>query len=235
MCTVSFLPNSEGFDLLMNRDELLSRTAALPPSIHRCGPLEALYPSEKEGGTWIGINQAGLALALINWYSKPHRQAAPSRGIVIPALLAAATQEDAERLLAGLPLSTLNPFRLMIFSASRRCLREWRSDGHTLQSEILPWRRMHWFSSGFDEREANRVRWEYCKTARVETLADLHALHSSHEPSKGPFSLCMHREDARTVSSTALSVGPHAAAMTYREGSPCEGWPELADSLPLSA
>ena len=51
----------------MNRDELLSRSPALPPSNFQTGGLLAIYPFEKSGGTWIACNQHGVTLALLNW------------------------------------------------------------------------------------------------------------------------------------------------------------------------
>ena len=95
MCSVSFLPLAEGFHLLMNRDEKLTRPEALPPALRRCGKFSALYPREPGGGTWIGCNETGLGLALINWYSRPHFGASLSRGVIIPALLEAATLREA--------------------------------------------------------------------------------------------------------------------------------------------
>src|SRR5215475_12432841 len=91
MCTVSFLPGPRGFFLAMNRDEQKTRPRALPPKRRKTGTHSALYPSEKSGGTWIGVNDAGLTLALINWYAKPQRDHSLclSRGMVIPELLAA--------------------------------------------------------------------------------------------------------------------------------------------------
>jgi hypothetical protein len=34
--------------------------------------------------------------------------------------------------------------------------------------------------------------------------------------------VCMHREDARTVSSTLVLVGPQRVRMAYQAGWPCE-------------
>ncbi|HEY2835502.1 MAG TPA: NRDE family protein, partial [Rhizomicrobium sp.] len=115
MCTVSFLPQSQGFFLAMNRDEQKSRPRALPPRRRKTGVHTSLYPSEKSGGTWIGVNDAGLVLALINWYAKPQRgrSLCLSRGIVIPELLAANDLKDLSARLKKLPLQELNPFRLI--------------------------------------------------------------------------------------------------------------------------
>jgi hypothetical protein len=240
MCTVSFLPAGDGFHLAMNRDEQLSRRAALPPRIAKCGALRALYPHEWSGGTWIGVNAVGLTFALINWYSEPQRLRAGtvSRGEVIPALLGAATVADAEDHLGALPVALMSPFRLIVISRRERALREWKSSGGNLEGTSFSWERRHWFSSGFDEAAANRVRALTC--ARASRLAPpaspawLRDLHRSHHPSKGALSICMHRIDACTMSFTELSVTGSSATMSYHAGPACERGPRFVKALRLS-
>lgn len=239
MCSVSFLPHSRGFDLLMNRDEQLSRPAALPPAVHQCGEFAGLYPCELGGGTWIGLNEAGLTLALINWYSQPQCASTLSRGVVIPALLAAETAREVDVRLRALPLSRMNPFRVMVISPGEKRLQEWRSNGTLLEGFALAWERRHWFSSGFDEDEANRVRRLTCRRAAGDfdegTLPWLRRLHRSHQPARGAFSVCMHRVDAGTVSCTGVSVCRDEARMTYHAGPPCRRGPHFVKGLRLHA
>src|ERR1700753_159884 len=160
MCTVSFLPTRQGFMLAMNRDEQISRPRALAPRRHWTGLRASLYPSETGGGTWIGTNDAGLTLALINWYAKPQRDRASrvSRGIIIPHLLAADNLADVTGMVAALPLTKINPFRLIAISARERMVREWRWDGKYLTCKRFSWKRRHWFSSGYDEALTNKLR-----------------------------------------------------------------------------
>jgi hypothetical protein len=48
----------------------------------------------------------------------------------------------------------------------------------------------------------------------------LRQLHRSHSPKRGPFSICMHRRDASTVSYTEVAVSKKRATMRYKSG-PC--------------
>lgn len=239
MCTVSFIPNKTGFDLAMNRDEQLGRMAALPPAMIEHGVFKALYPRELQGGTWIGLNEAGLAFALINWYSETQRQAAGtlSRGGVIPALLATATARDAESALMEMPLKRLNPFRIIVISLAEHCLHEWRSNGEMIKGSVLPWDKHHWFSSGFDEATANRIRLATCQQAAQELDADtlpwLRRLHSSHHPAKDAFSICMHRIGACTVSYTEIVADSKSAVMTYHASPMCGRGPHLSSCVRL--
>jgi len=228
MCTLSFVPKVDGFLIAMNRDEQRSRPKALPPALHRHGNMSALHPSEPTGGTWIGINEAGLCIALINWYSRPQYTEKPafSRGEIIPRLLACASWNEAEPILRSFPLDRLNPFRLFVIGEERLGLREYRSDGNALDGIDHPWTPGHWFSSGHDEPSATEVRGTVCRQAAGKpdqgTLPWLVQLHSSHDPAKGAESVCMHREDAVTVSLTTMDVSGNSAIMHYYQGAPCE-------------
>ena len=190
----------------MNRDEQVSRPRALTPRRHWTGTRVSLYPSEAGGGTWIGVNDAGLSLALINWYAKPQRDRSlcVSRGIIIPHLLAAETLADMAAMFADLPLAKINPFRLIATSVKERRLCEWRWDGTALTRKRFGWARRHWFSSGYDEAMVNKKRGAVLGTAVKSSLtpARLRTLHKSHLPERGPFSICMHRAEAKSVSYT---------------------------------
>ncbi len=117
-------------------------------------------------------------------------------------------------------------------------MEEWRSDGSdTLEVTPLPWRRTHWFSSGVDEPTAHCVHLETCAreawVSPPRTSTWLRDLHRSHPLAKGAFSVCMHRDDAETVSGTELAVDCAAAAMTYSTGPACTPGPRLSFTLPL--
>jgi hypothetical protein len=241
MCTVSFLPRRSGFMLAMNRDEQTSRARAVGPRRQWTGSRNALYPSEPGGGTWIGINDAGLTLALINWYAKPQRDRAlcVSRGIVIPHLLAADDFAGVGVLLSDLPMALINPFRLIAVSLADRAVREWRWDGKILECRRHGWKRRHWFSSGYDEALVNRKRAGVARIAAAaksaQTPAWLRQLHRSHQPERGAFSVCMHRQDARTVSYTEIVTTGRKAQMRYAAGSPCAKKPGAPRLLSLAS
>ena len=237
MCSVSFISRHDGFVLAMNRDELISRVPALPPRARRHGDLAVLCPAEPSGGTWIGVNSAGMAFSLLNWHSQPDRAAEDlvSRGEVVRALLASRSSSVAASILKELPLRRMNPFRLISISLADRLLMEWRSGPEALNFKVHPWKSRHWFSSGFDEARAIQVRQGVCTQflGNLEDLATVRKLHSSHLPIAGPFSLCMHRKDAASVSYTEISVRDHTASMSYLAGSPCSPSARFRELLSL--
>ena len=239
MCSVSFLPRQDGFVLAMNRDELRSRVPALPPSLQLCGELAVLCPREPGGGTWIGINSAGMALSLLNWHSQPDRTGDDtiSRGEVVRALLSARSSKSAASTLRKLPVERMNPFRVISISLREGLLNEWRSGSDTLECRSLPWARHHWFSSGFDEAKANQIRRQICLQIPDDLLdvTALRQLHRSHVPEADALSLCMHRAEAATVSYTEISVQGRNASMYYIAGAPCSHASQFSEVLALDS
>ena len=53
------------------------------------------------------------------------------------------------------------------------------------------------------------------------SLSSLRRLHRSHLPKRGPFSICMHRPDAMTISYTEVAVSKQRATMRYKSAPPC--------------
>jgi len=227
MCTVSFVPNRNGFYLAMNRDEKRSRATALAPAIVELDGHRAILPREPDGASWISLNDAGTCLALINWHRverKPFERIA-SRGEIVRELGAKPSSDAIGNGLTNLPLRTIRPFRLIAVVPREKSVTEWRWNLEGLSGRKLPWDSQHWFSSGFDELQAEVERRRVCARAQgrpaARTLDWLRQLHRSHEPKRGPFSICMHRPDAATVSYTEVSVTGKSAVMRYADGSPC--------------
>jgi hypothetical protein len=227
MCTVTFIARQSGYCLGMNRDEKLTRPTGLPPKKKKVDGRAIISPSEPGGGTWIAVNDHGATLALINWYSITAQVGgkAVSRGEVINSMSAARSADVAHAALAGLPLNRINPFRLIgIYPATGEIV-EWRWNLKQLVRKKLPWKSRQWISSGFDEPTAQRARGKTFHQAERQHSAGsldwLRRLHRSHSPKAGPFSTCMHRTDAATVSYTEVTVSSRQATMRYHGGAPC--------------
>lgn len=224
MCTVSFLPTADGFRLAMNRDEKRNRVSAQPPRLAIFGATRALLPREPNGGTWIAVNEVGICFALINWHTveREPRAAVESRGLVVEALASVPRIAAVPPILRGLPLPSLRPFRLIAIAAAEKRVVAWHWDLRQLRRRECGWKLRHWFSSGFDEPQAELVRATVCAALRAAPdPAALRRLHRSHAPERGPFSICMHRADAATVSYTEVVVAPRKVMMRYQSGAPC--------------
>jgi len=227
MCTVSFAPTQRGFIVAMNRDEKRARVAALLPQVGQFEQTRVILPREPNGGTWIAVNDAGICLALINWHRIKREPASNvlSRGEVILRLIHSSSSNEIIEGIASLPLNELRPFRLIAILPYERDLTEWQWDLRELEPRSHPWSPKHWFSSGYDELKAEAERQHVCQTLDASEVADLTSLrrlHQSHLPERGPFSICMHRSDAKTVSYTEVILEKGGVTMRYQPGSPCK-------------
>jgi hypothetical protein len=228
MCTVTFMPRKNGYCLGMNRDEKLARPQGLPPKLKVVKNRRVICPSEPGGGTWIALNDFGVSLALINWYSVPKRvkDSPTSRGEVVKAACAVENPRTMQAVLSALPLERINPFRLIAVFPAVGQIMEYRWELKNLGLNKCDWQPQQWISSGFDERAAQRERNRTFRQALAQKSAGrltwLRRLHSSHAPQKGPFSTCMHRLDAATVSYTEAVVSGREVRLSHCLGAPCE-------------
>jgi hypothetical protein len=211
----------------MNRDEKLARPAGVSPGIIVASGRMIIRPSEPGGGTWIALNDRGVSFGLINWYSVAERarEASVSRGAVVNSVAAQVESRLADGVLATLHLPQINPFRLIgVFPAEQRVI-EWRWNGRRLSDVSHKWETSVWVSSGFDEAQAQATRSRTFREAFEHDARHdsswLRRFHSSHHPARGPFSVCMHRPDAATVSFTEIEVSKQSGNMLYHGDAPC--------------
>lgn len=227
MCTLSFITRRQGYLVGMNRDERRTRQLAILPQATGAGTLEAVYPREDGGGTWIAANALGIAFALLNRNSNPGSGAKlRTRGEVIPALLESANMREAAAIIQRMDLRGMFPFRMIGFFPREASLAQWNWDSRRIELFKLPWQARHWFSSGISDELAREVRGLTCSNAWRHPNAGsdewLRQLHSSHVPARGSFSVCMHRPDAATVSYTEIAYEGVTITMRYHEGQPCQ-------------
>jgi hypothetical protein len=224
MCTVTFFPNEHGYFLAMNRDERNSR-GATPPTVEVFDTVQAIYPVDVQGGTWIAVNQCQTSFALLNWNDVvAHNAKINSRGNVVIALRGAGSAEQASAILGQFNLRGILPFRLVgVFGSSKKII-EWRWDQLRLEENVHRWKQTHWFSSGISDENAAAQRGKACQRAIEEADAGssawLRRLHASHQGGEA-FSVCVHRETVSTVSYSEIQVEKDHLQFQYFSGSPC--------------
>jgi len=227
MCTLTFVPTKDGFVVGMNRDEKRVRRSALHPKRFEFPSTAALYPHESSGGSWIACNNHGTCLALLNRNvdSPISAKNARSRGVLIPDLIGESDLRDTRTRYAQLDLTEILPFRLVGVFPKESVVTEWRWDGLRREELNFEWRKRHWFSSSLSDALAERGRGRTCEKATsslpMSGVSWVRGLHESHDPIPGPFSICVHREDAATVSYTEVHCTEEAISMSYRDGCPC--------------
>jgi len=228
MCTVSWLDRDGGYELLCNRDERRTRTPALSPRVRERRRVKFIAPTDGDhGGSWIGVNQFGLSLCLLNRYEhgqQPPNDARISRGLLpIELMDSAASDEVHDRIVKG-DLSRFEPFTLLVLEPQKKALLiGWT--GRERLIEIDGEAAMPLISSSYDGagvRESRKKCFERLMSGSGTASADLlFRFHASHEPARGPYSSCMHRDDAQTVSFSRIKVAAHKIQFLYHPLSPC--------------
>jgi len=226
MCTLTFIPRDDGYVLAMNRDEQITRGLAMPPTRVQMGVGQAVYPTDIEGGTWIGANDHGLAFGLLNRNpSGPPLNKTRSRAEIIPPLAGLADIEEAQAIMQNSDLGGILPFRLIGISATEKALVEWQWDQRKLETATGDWHARHWFSSSLSDEQARAWRGAVCNAAWSQpdagSLPWVRRLHASHGEGEGRFSICVHRTYVETLSYTEIVCTADELRCEYFSGSPC--------------
>jgi len=231
MCTVSWLPGTDGYLLCFNRDERFTRAPALPPGLLVHDGVRVLAPRDGDaGGTWFAVNEFGLGLGLLNRYRVPGYQPPVeprSRGLLVLDLVSARGQVEAVTRLDPKILARTQPFTLIAAEPGRpAAVAAWDGSelvvGHQAEPGMLR------TSSSVTEPDVAASRRALFAAAAPYTPASLAALHRSHLPERGRRSVCMHREDAETQSYSEASVETGQVTLRHVPDAPCRG-----SALPL--
>ncbi len=236
MCTVAFIPDiGSGYLLGHNRDELRTRARGLPPERFERSGASFLAPRDPDGGgTWIGVNDRGMTLCLLNAAERdPARLPAEprSRGLllwdVLPLRSIDAVDARLER--SRKQLGGIRAFHMVAALPGARGLAavsaRWTWDGERLARETRTGAAIY-VSSSYDQVTVEHERgaaWRRLgpENHRPDEPALARWLASEGE-TPGPFSVCMDRPNAMTVSSTRVRVTAGAVEMRYLDGPPCD-------------
>jgi len=243
MCTVTLIPvgtatqdsigvgaiaRPRGIRLACNRDELRTRPAALPPVIRAFGKRRAIMPIDPSSdGTWIAANDAGIAAALLNvnlgLKTAASGHSMPSRGALIPRLMASETFDEAIEMSAGIDPSQYAPFRLVVVDDTQ--IADFYSDRQSLRIErsLIGGCPILFTSSGLGDALVEGPRRElfnhmFAAGKDWPSLQD--AFHRHSWPDRRHLSVCMERREARTVSHTVIELEPGRVALTYVPDAP---------------
>jgi len=235
MCTVTALPRSlfshrlSAEPLLLrvahNRDERLTRAAALPPTVWAAGRRRVLMPIDPEsGGTWIAANDAGIVFALLNanpatslQSMSPGRGSTQSRGRIIPSLVESATVSDALARAERIQVERYAPFRLLLFDRFQlvECVPHGQGIRHRrsyLSAAIMR------TSSGLGDAVVagpRRALFQRFFNDPRDPKAAQDMFHQHRWIGREAVSINMCRGDARTVSHTIVEVASDTISMSY--------------------
>jgi hypothetical protein len=223
MCTVTIVPDEDGFRLACNRDERRDRPVAAPPTTHRLRHSIAIFPLDPVGGgTWVGVNDSGLAAALLNRTIDPAASAdyAPlrSRGLITRHLLGCGSLPEALETAAGLEPSEFGLFRLVL--VQRMAAVVLTSDGFSLSVDTMSASQPFMLTSssrGDVVVEAPRRRLFERLVLRDDGawLPAQTRFHGHRWQSRPDISVTMERPDACTVSRTFVTVTSDRIELRY--------------------
>ena len=238
MCTVSWLPTQDGYELFFNRDELRTRQPAQPAALHTLNGVRYLAPTDGDkGGTWLGINEYGVTVGLLNRYADPidRTREYDSRGWLVRDALVCVSPLEVAQFLASQDLTRFPPFTLVTLARfAEPTICHW--SGQTLWLEPDAAAALPLSSSSFLPAEVTRARQQYFRQLMPNGTPDaatLRVFHHSHEPARGAYSVCMHRDDAQTVSFSHIKVTAESVEFAYHDGPPCAAKPQSVLTLEL--
>ena len=222
-----------GYELFFNRDEQLSRRQAELPKIQMNNDVQYISPTDSDaGGTWIAVNQYGITVSLLNHYQFEQIETYKkwvSRGEIVRSFAQTKDIASAEQSFDQLDLNSYRAFRMFVIDQQgNNRLFVW--DGHSgrIESNVTTPKS----SSSVDSKNVKKKRKDLFRDLNLIGSGDAQefiAYHASHMPSKSKDSVCMHRDDAKTVSLSHVNVTKSGIYFAYADGSPCEV--ELGDAL----
>jgi len=214
MCTVSIVPIGDGFRLMCNRDERVARPVADLPRRVTVAGVDAVFPVDPQsGGTWIGVNDAGLAMALLNRTPSECRPTiglgGRSRGEIVPRLLAARDLPRLVELVGAVDATLYEPFRIVALCRGDVLIAT--ADGARLDLDLRRLiRPVAFTSSSLGDVIAERLRlplFDALVAHAKDPLLPQRIFHGHQWTDCPAFSVRMRRTDARTVSRSIVNVG----------------------------
>ncbi len=216
-----------GYRVYFNRDEQKTRPRAALPSEFLTKGVRFICPIDPQGGgTWCATNEYGFTFALLNFYQgRFPKGKLRSRGELVKNAAQFNRVEHVEQYLASVDLNKYPPFSFLIFSPFSTSVSLLRWTGKSLEASI---QESPLISSAkyFERVRESRLNLYQATLYRdgeyTPTKSDFIALHKSHEPERSAYSMCMHRDEAQTVSFSCVEVAGECAEYWYSDGPPCE-------------
>jgi uncharacterized protein with NRDE domain len=226
-----------------NRDEMLDRPAE-PPRVRGPGELGAravLAPLDRVGGgTWLGLGDRELVVAITNRRSASIDRGLRSRGELVAMALEAGDRAEARARITAIEPGKYNPFHLLL--ADRSGAEVLWSEGRQLTRVVLE-PGIHWLterSFGAAPSQRHERLDEYSRALLAEpepSLARWQAILADHHPYAEPGqrppddrigfdSMCVHAlpigYGTRSSTIVRLGRGPDDVEFHHASGRPCE-------------
>ena len=214
-----------------NRDEFYARPSA-PPSRFEArnpdGPWVVAPQDLEAGGTWMGLNAAGLFVGLTNRSSEQLATGRRSRGLLVSDALQKRSAAEVAGDARVLERDAYNPFHL-VYADGREAYLTVQGDAGVTTTPLEPG--VHVVCNR-DPEDGTSGKVAALRRAleRVPLRAPfgqifdaLKAVLRSHAHATNPHeNACVHTEDYGTRSSAIIATGPETQGYWYAAGPPCE-------------
>lgn len=213
MCTVSFVPQKEGYILTSNRDESPNRRTLSPQKIQLGSGISVLAPVDAEkGGSWIATDSLGRTACLLNGGFTNHQRKLPyrkSRGHFILEAFEALNFSD---FIEKATLENIEPFTLVLVDDGLKVM-VW--DGTQKHVQFLSNKQPHlWSSATLYTQQQHQEKLEIFKSfladgnTSPEALLQLHGLHQNT-------SFVLNKEHVKTISITQVVMKRGNSVLNY--------------------
>ena len=219
-----------------NRDEFSDRPAE-GPKLRQTPHGVIVAPRDvKAGGTWLGLNAAGLVVAVTNRRCESPDPSRRSRGLLVLDALAARSADEAAARMEKLETATYNPFTL--FLADRRSAYAVTYVDFPRRLELG--RGVHVIGNAdpattTEKSERLRKKAEAAASGRAALVLDrLAAICRGHDGDGDPLQdACVHAGGYGTRSSSLLKLGDAEgeSVLLFTDRAPCAS--EYEDFTPL--
>lgn len=220
MCTVTYIPLQKSILFSSSRDENPNRKNALSPAVVEGENKTLLYPADGlASGTWIGLNNSGNLIILLNGGFLNHTRLEKyrlSRGLIVKQLL------DSKNLLLSweqLDFFEIEPFTLIAFSEGKLHQLVWTGH-HKIASQPNPSVSHIWSSATLYAPEIQTLRQQWFQHFLNEhpnpDAKSLEAfLRQSHDQENG-FNMSRHAA-IKTCSISVVEIKQQHAEFEYHD------------------
>lgn len=208
MCTVTYVPLTNGFCITSNRDEQIARPSAIPPKEYIINNKAIVFPKDqKAGGTWFAQSET-TTLVLLNGAAEKHIPKPyyrKSRGLIVLDLIAS---PNVLMTWNTIELNEIEPFTIVLYENHKLYQLQWdeviksTKEMHTNTTHI-------WSSSTLYSKEIRekRAEWfgQFLKDTETLSADELLHFHQFTENENTDFGLQINRNNIlKTVSITQV-------------------------------
>lgn len=222
-----------------NRDEHYDRPSA-PPSLAGTSPTILAGKDLRAGGTWLGVNDYGLLVGILNRRQKPGsivQDTYRSRGLLCLELLRLRGVKDLDPVLAALLPNVYQPFTVVCADAESACV-AYNTDQSIERMTLADG--LHVFSNSFEfdapSKKTDRVYEAFSKLSAagdrplglrdyINRAAKVLGDHAPGDHLNDPReAICVHGDISGTVSSSIIlfSDSDRQFNTHYCAGAPCQ-------------